>query len=83
MIISRELRWVGHVACMGQVRNVHKILIRIPEGKGPFRIPRCRWEDNIKVDIKGTAFDNMDCIHLAQWWALVNMVMNFQCSIRG
>jgi hypothetical protein len=28
-----------------------------PEGKGPFRRPRRRWEDNIKVDIQAVAWE--------------------------
>jgi hypothetical protein len=35
MIKSRRMIWVGHVACMGQMRNVYKILVGKPEGKRP------------------------------------------------
>jgi hypothetical protein len=27
------MRWKGHVAYMGEMRNTYKVLIRIPEGK--------------------------------------------------
>jgi hypothetical protein len=27
------MRWVGHVAHMGNLRNAYKILVRKPEGK--------------------------------------------------
>jgi hypothetical protein len=37
---------------MGEMRNAYKILVRKPEGKRPLGIPRRRWEDNIKTDIK-------------------------------
>jgi hypothetical protein len=37
---------------MGQVRNAYKILAGRPEGKRPVRRPGCRWEDNIKMDLK-------------------------------
>jgi hypothetical protein len=30
---SRKMRWVGHVARMGQKRNAYKILVGKPEGK--------------------------------------------------
>jgi hypothetical protein len=40
--IIREMRWVGHVACIGEVRNAHKILVAKPEGKGPLRRLRSR-----------------------------------------
>jgi hypothetical protein len=34
-IKSRRMRWVGHVACMGEKRNVVKVLMGKPEGKRP------------------------------------------------
>jgi hypothetical protein len=33
MIKSRKMRWRGHVVCMGDMRNVYKILDGKPEGK--------------------------------------------------
>jgi hypothetical protein len=32
-----------------EVKNVHKILVRRPEGKSPFGITRCRMKGNISV----------------------------------
>jgi hypothetical protein len=32
--------------------NTHTVLVRKPEGKRPFRRPGCRWEDNIKTDLR-------------------------------
>jgi hypothetical protein len=32
-IKSRRMRWAGHVACMGEERNVYKVLMGKPEGK--------------------------------------------------
>jgi hypothetical protein len=32
--------------------DVYKILICKPEGKKPHRRPRCRWEDNIKMNLR-------------------------------
>jgi hypothetical protein len=40
----------GHVACMGERRGVYRVLVGKPEGKRPFGRPRCRWEDNIRMD---------------------------------
>jgi hypothetical protein len=31
-----------------------------PEGKRPLGIPRCRWMDNIKMDLKEIEWDGMD-----------------------
>jgi hypothetical protein len=36
---------------MGEKRNVCRLLVRKPEGKRPLGIPRCRWRENIKMDI--------------------------------
>jgi hypothetical protein len=36
-----------------------------PEGKRPFRRPRSRWEDNIKMVLRKMRFDVMGWIYLA------------------
>jgi hypothetical protein len=33
VIKSWRMRWVGHVACTGQMKNIYKILVRKPKGK--------------------------------------------------
>ena len=48
----RKMRWAGHVACMGEGRGVHRVVVGRPEGKRPLRRPRHRWEDNIKMDLQ-------------------------------
>ena len=48
----RRMRWVGHVAHMGEGRGVHRVLVGKPEGKRPLGRRRCRWEDNIKMDLQ-------------------------------
>jgi hypothetical protein len=40
MAKSRTVRWVGHIACIGEVENVYKILDGKPEGKRLLRKPR-------------------------------------------
>jgi hypothetical protein len=52
VVKSRRMRWAGHVARMGEVRGVYRVLIGKPEGKRPLGIPRHRWEDNIKMDLQ-------------------------------
>jgi hypothetical protein len=37
---------------MGEGRNVYRILMGKPEGKRPLGIPRRRWEDGIKRDLR-------------------------------
>jgi hypothetical protein len=49
---SRRMRWTGHVACMGEGRNVCRVLVGEPEGKRPLERPRRRWEDWIKIDLR-------------------------------
>jgi hypothetical protein len=49
---SRRMRWAGHVACMGEERNVYKVLVGKSGGKRPLGRPRRRWEDVIRMDIR-------------------------------
>jgi hypothetical protein len=67
---------------MGEGRGVYRVLVGKPEGKTPLGRPRCRWEDNIKMDLQEVGCGGMDWIELAQdrdrWWALVNAVMNLR-----
>jgi hypothetical protein len=39
------MKWVGNMACMGDVRNAYKSLVGKPEGKIPHVRPRQRWKD--------------------------------------
>jgi hypothetical protein len=43
VIKLRRMRWVGHVASMGEGRGVYRVLVGKPEGKRPLGRPRCRW----------------------------------------
>jgi hypothetical protein len=52
MIKSRRMRWAGHVARMGANRNAYRALVGRPEGKRPLGRPRCRWVNNIKIDLR-------------------------------
>jgi hypothetical protein len=51
-------------------------LVGKPEGKKPLRRPRCRWEDDNKMDVQEVGCGGMGWIELAQdrdrWRALVN-----------
>jgi len=81
VVKSRRMRWAGHVAHMGDGRGVHRVLVGKPEGKRPLGRPRCRWVDNIKMDL-GEVGGVGDWMELAQvrdrWRALVNTVMNLR-----
>ena len=52
VINSRRMRWVGHVARIGERRGSYRVLVGKPEGKRPLGRPRRRWEDNIKMDLQ-------------------------------
>jgi hypothetical protein len=84
MIKSRRMRWAGHVPRMGEKRNVYRILVGEPEGKGPLGRPRCMWVNNIKMDLREIEWDGMDWIDVGQdryqWRALVNTVMNLRIA---
>jgi len=38
-MIKSRIRWVWHVACMGEMKNTYKILVGKPEGKRQLRRP--------------------------------------------
>jgi hypothetical protein len=42
-IKSRRMRWAGHVARMGEEREVYKVLVEKPERKRSLGRPRHRW----------------------------------------
>jgi hypothetical protein len=46
------MRWPGHVARIVDRRVAYKILRRGTGRKRPFERPRCRWKDNIKMDVQ-------------------------------
>jgi hypothetical protein len=56
---------------MGEKRNAYGLLV----GK-----PRCRWVDDIRMDLGEVGWGDVDWIGLAQdrnrWRALVNSVLN-------
>jgi hypothetical protein len=51
-IKSRNMRWAGYVARMGEGRNVFRVLVGKPEGKRPLERPRCSSECGIKMDLR-------------------------------
>jgi hypothetical protein len=64
-IKPRKVRCAERVAHMGEMRNAYKIVAGKLEGKRPLRRPRRRWEDNVRMDLRGIWWDGMDWIHLA------------------
>jgi hypothetical protein len=52
MILSRRMRWAGHVARMGAKSNPYRILVGKPEEKRPLGRQRRRWVGNIEIDLR-------------------------------
>jgi len=75
------MSWVGNVAYMEEGRGIYKVLVGRPEGKRPLERPKCRQKDDMKMDLRETGINGVNWIQLTQytvqWWAFVNMVMNF------
>jgi hypothetical protein len=64
----------------GERRNAYRIWVGKPEGKSPPRRSLCRWDDNIKMNLREMGWSGMDWTNLGQirdqWSALVSTVMN-------
>jgi hypothetical protein len=81
-IKSRRMKWAGHVARLGEGRNVYRVLVGKLERKTPLERPRRRWEDGIKMDLQEIGWGGVEWIHLAQdrdhWRAVLSAVMNLR-----
>jgi hypothetical protein len=79
---SRRIKWVGHVARMGEKRNAYRLLVGKPEGRRPVGRPRRRWVDNIKMDRVEVEWGDVNRIGLAQdrdrWRALANSELDLR-----
>jgi hypothetical protein len=79
---SRRMRWAGHVARMGEKRNVYRLLVGKPEVKRPLGRPKLKSIDNIKKDLLDIILGVVDWIGLPQdrcgWIILVNVVRNLR-----
>jgi hypothetical protein len=66
----------------GKEWNAYRILEGKLGGKRPLGRPARRWENNIKIDLRGIGRSSMGWINLAQdrcqWTAFVNIVMNLR-----
>jgi hypothetical protein len=51
---------------MGEKSNTYRLLVGKPEGERPLGRPRCRWVDNIRIDLGEVGWGDVDCIGLAQ-----------------
>ena len=78
------MRWAGHVARVLDRRGSYRVLVGKPEGMRLLGRPRCRWEDNIQMDLQKVGSRVVNWIELAQdrdkLRALVTAVMNLRVS---
>jgi len=72
----RRMIFFGHVARMREKIGVYRFLVEKPKGKRPLGSPKCRWEDNIKMNLQEMLRGGIDWIDLVQ--ALVNAIINFR-----
>ena len=67
---------------MEEDRSALKLLTGKSIGEVPLGRPRCRWEDNIRMDLKEISMNTRNWIDSAQdrdyWRTLVNEAMNLQ-----
>ena len=82
VITPRRMRWAGHVARMGERRDVYRVLVGKPAEKRPLGRPRRRWVVNIRMDLQEVGYGSVDWIGLAQgrdrWRTLMSAVMNLR-----
>jgi hypothetical protein len=76
------MRWVWHVARIGENRNIYRILVGKLEAKRRLGRSRRLWEDNINMDLREMRWGGIYWIYLAQdgdqWRALRNTVINLR-----
>jgi hypothetical protein len=65
IIKSRRMRWVEHVTRMEENRNAYRLLVGKPEGKRLLGRTRCRWVNNIRMDLREVGCCDVDLIGLA------------------
>jgi hypothetical protein len=82
VVRTRRMRGAVHVACIGEMRNAYKIVVRKPEGKRQHGRPSHSWEGDISMDLRKIGWKGVYCSYLVQkwelWWALVNKAMNLR-----
>jgi hypothetical protein len=72
---------VGYVALVREIRKAYKILLGNPKGNRPLGKPRCRQQENIKIEFKGGGYEDTDSVHSAQnvlhWFSISSTTSGF------
>jgi hypothetical protein len=75
-VLQSKRTWAVHVARMGEKRNLYKFWSEDLKGRDHSEDNRS-WEDNIRMYLRETGWEDVDWIHLAhdkdQWQALVSI----------
>jgi hypothetical protein len=73
MVISKRMRWKGHVTPVTELRIAYKILFGRPSGG-----PSCRWENYFSIKEKECESMDWVCLlqHKDKWRPVVHTVMN-------
>jgi len=70
------------VSCIGQEKNIRRILVGRPEGKRPLGRHGQRLENSVRMDIKSSKVEQKGLDSFGsgrhKWHTLVYMVMNLQ-----
>jgi hypothetical protein len=59
IIIQGMIKVSGPCSSDGEGRGVYRFLVGKPEGKRTLGRPRCRSEDNIKMDLKEVRYEGV------------------------
>jgi hypothetical protein len=65
VVKPRMMKWAGHVARMGEMRNAYNISVEKSEGKRAVGRPRCRWKDNIRIYLRKIGWEYVDWMRQA------------------
>jgi hypothetical protein len=63
---SRRMRWLGHVAYMGEGRKVYRVLVGKHKGRRPLGRLRHRWENGFRIDLREIGWGGVEWIHVAR-----------------
>jgi hypothetical protein len=66
VILSKRMKWAGHVTRMDEKKNAFRVLVGRPGGRRPLGRHRRRWEDNIKIDLKDIGWEAVYWVSVAQ-----------------
>jgi hypothetical protein len=56
--MSRMMRWAGHVAYTAEKMSAYRVREGKPDATRQLKRPRCRWENNINMDLREMVWGN-------------------------